>query len=786
MRRLRFQNHEDLRHLATLDTPLWVFDVTRHRMWWANSAALDFWKAADLESLLARDFSSDTDVVRERLRQIVALAVGPDSTPTQETWTLYPLNEPVQALISLQPVRLEESGDGILIEVRRELGYDGDAESMRILEAARATAIMVASFTLDGRLLAQNPASAAVYGRLPAPGADAVMLDQRLMDPDLTRRILASMSAGENCVVEARVRTRNGPRDHLVSVRRGRDPVTGAFVAILTEEDVTEIVHQRERQHDVHRQLKGTIAETGDRLRRSEERFALAAEMAAIWDLDITRDRLYVSPSLMHALGYDEETFLSILRDEGAVGMVFPDDLDVFHRTFRCIPEAPDRPIEGEMRLQTRAGDALWYLAKGRFIVDVSGTPVRSVGILTDITRLKALEASLMAAQRMEAIGQLTGGIAHDFNNLLTVIQGNAQLLQELCHAPDLREAEPELGGELTAEIVRAVQRGAELTRHLLAFARQQTLKPRTVDLRPLMADMQKTIQRALTETITVTLAPRAGQAAPWPIWADPAQVEAALLNIAINARDAMPDGGTLDLDCANHHFASRAEARAIGLEVDPGDYVEISVRDTGKGMLPDTLSRAFEPFFTTKGVGRGSGLGLSMVLGFSRQSRGDTVIESQPDNGTLVRVFLPRAVVAAQQRDLPPQIEPQRGRGERVHMIEDDPAVAGALARILTGLGYRVTTSATASEALRAETSAIDVFIADVILPGGLNGVDFARAIRTLHPGARMILMSGHPGALLRDLEPGLAQAVLDKPIDTAVLALTLRRVLAPEPLPG
>ena len=387
--------------------------------------------------------------------------------------------------------------------------------------------------------------------------------------------------------------------------------------------------------------------------------------------------------------------------------------------------------------------------------------------MLTDITRKKQLEAKLVASQKLEAIGQLTGGIAHDFNNLLTIIQGNVELLQELGQADET----------ITSEVVNAVQRGAELTRHLLAFSGKQTLDPAPLDIAHLLTRMRGTLLRVLSEAIeTVFRAPDD----LWAAFADAAQTEAALLNIALNARGVMAKGGTLTIKAENLVINQGEAPHALSLP--SGDYVKISVTDTGSGMSKDVIAKAFEPFFTTKEVGKGSGLGLSMVLEFSQQSGGDAQIESTVGTGTTISIFLPRA-----QEVLLPEVPkvvyaPPKGNGEHIHILEDNAQVMSALRRLATSLGYTVSSSMTVDLALNAaqQDSSVVVFLIDVILPGGRSGVDFALELLKVRPDAKLILMSGYPdGELVRDITQSFQFGFLPKPFSRSDLADALAHAL-------
>ena len=757
MGRLSFAGQEDLRQLRQLSTPVWIFDVDRHGIWWANNQGLAFWKADTIKQIQQRDFSSDSATVRERLRQIVDLASG-DSHVT-DTWTLYPAGSPQTVILSFQPVEIEDNFRGILIELVQVLDRNADDDTWRLLEAARATSLIMTTFSLEGVLLAQNPASLACY--------ETTDLADRFVNEKDTALVLRKAASNETANWEAEVKTSTGVRTHSISVRKGRDPITGDFVTVLSEEDVTERARLRKRQETETKALQHEVAESSDKLRISQERYALAVQTAAIWDWDVVEDKLFMSPNFLNALGYDPDDFKETLRSRRLVGLLHPEDVVGYEEKIAEHLASPGQRLTHELRFIAKSGDVLWFHCQGKCVHDASGNPTRSVGLLTDITQKKNLEATLLVSQRMEAIGQLTGGIAHDFNNLLTVIQGNAELLEEISDADS----------ELTREIVRAVQRGADLTTHLLAFAKQQTLLPKSLDLNLLIPEMKKTLLRAISETVTIEYE---GGDDLWEVHADPTQLETAILNIALNARDAMPSGGTLTITCTNKKITEIEEAD--DLELDADQYVEISVADTGRGMSEETLRKAFEPFFTTKGVGQGSGLGLSMVLGFSRQSRGDARISSQADGGTTVSFYLPKsdethALVAKGHKT-----EVQLGNGEHVHILEDNQQVQETVSKLVSSFGYKVTTSNDVIQALKwaKDHPKTDLYLVDVLLPGGLGGVDFAKQLKVSQPDAKILFMSGYSENQLAESN-GMPkdQNFISKPFEKGAFSRALGSVL-------
>ncbi len=371
--------------------------------------------------------------------------------------------------------------------------------------------------------------------------------------------------------------------------------------------------------------------------------------------------------------------------------------------------------------------------------LELRRTPTPEGGFVltvTDMTRRAQAEAVLREAQKMQAIGQLTGGIAHDFNNLLTVILGNLELARGKLDGT----------GALQTRLERAAwaaQRGATLTSQLLAFARKQPLAPAPIDLAAAMPELVPLLRRTLGEAIEIRYVETAGL---WPAMADPTQLESAVLNLALNARDAMPEGGKLTIELANKVLDEDYAARSA--EVAPGDYVMVAVSDTGHGMTPEVAARVFEPFFTTKPDGKGTGLGLAMVFGFVKQSGGHVKVYSEPGHGTTMRLYLPRAagVAAAQPRVRAP-IELPRG-GATVLVVEDDPAVREVAAAILDDFGHRVLQAEDGEEGLRvfgAHMGEIDLLLTDVVLPGRLRGRELAEQVAAVRPDVRILFMSGY-----------------------------------------
>ena len=386
------------------------------------------------------------------------------------------------------------------------------------------------------------------------------------------------------------------------------------------------------------------------------------------------------------------------------------------------------------------------------------------------VGRTRAEEA-LLQAQKLEAIGQLTGGVAHDFNNLLTVISGNLQMLRErVAHAPVL--------SELADAAMKAGERGADLTRKLLAFSRRQPLQPREINISELVQSMTDMLQRTLGETIRIETALQPGLA---KIVADPGGLENALLNLALNSRDAMPQGGQLTIETAS--FVPDSGNMVGETDMAPGEYVILAVSDTGCGMSQEVMKRAFEPFFTTKGAGKGSGLGLASVYGFVKQSGGHIKINSEFLRGTTVQLFLPQAKGYAEATgqdfaagDIP------RADGETVLLVEDDESVRKLASTFLRELGYAVLEAADAEQALAALESgrAIDLMFTDLVMPGGMNGMELGGEVLRRRPAMKVLYTSGYSeNAVAQDGKFDGSTQLISKPYTKESLGNHIRRVL-------
>jgi signal transduction histidine kinase/ActR/RegA family two-component response regulator len=426
--------------------------------------------------------------------------------------------------------------------------------------------------------------------------------------------------------------------------------------------------------------------------------------------------------------------------------------------------------------VRSSSGKLLYVRVNGKPFFDKTGVFLGYRGTSTDETatvearqRAEQAEEQLRQSQKMEAVGQLTGGVAHDFNNLLGVVVGNLELLQERI------AADPE-SAELLGESLAAALRGADVTRQLLAFSRRQPLQPKLVEPNEIITGTSKLLARTIGEQIAVRLDLLDDA---WQVLIDPGQLESALLNLAVNARDAMPQGGTLTIETANFSFDDE-EARTH-VEGTAGDFLMVAVSDTGTGMPPEILARVFEPFFSTKGVGKGTGLGLSMVYGLVKQSGGNAKIYSEPGRGTTVRLYLPRAPADAQRREAPEAPIAAAIGGERVLVVEDNEALRRLARRQLRELGYQIVEAGTGAEAVKVLESdqAIDLLFTDIVMPGGMDGRELARRAVALRPGLKALFMSGFTLAQGARADADLSGALISKPFRKSELALRIRAAL-------
>lgn len=508
---------------------------------------------------------------------------------------------------------------------------------------------------------------------------------------------------------------------------------------------------------DEHARVKADKARTEKALRKTEARQeAILRTLPIVFHsrgVEPPFAPLFVSESVEAITGFPAERFLA----EPAFGAsrIHPDDR-----------QAVIQRVSAAVRTGHYAVEFRWLCADGEYRVlqdqgvlapSEDGEAHEIFGVILDATDRRSLEEQLAQARKMEAVGQLTGGVAHDFNNLLTVVLGNIDMLATRKEEEDRRMRRIEA-------VRQAAERGRDLTGQLLAFSRRQHLSPVTLDVNVLIQEFAPLLRQAVGEAVTLDVE-LAGEQLKTHV--DPTQLETALLNLAVNARDAMPDGGRLRIRTWREPGAN-----------DPA-WVCVEVADTGVGMPEEVRSRVFEPFFTTKEVGKGSGLGLSQVYGFVRQSEGEVRLDSDVGQGTTFQLLLP---ASNRRAETPRRVQATReivGGTERILLVEDDPTVLSLTYDVLTNLGYSVQTATNAAEALDrlGADLRIDLLFTDVVMPGGVSGLSLARAARDLRPGLRVLLTSGFvgEGRVVDDCEFPL----VDKPYETSVLAATLRKLL-------
>ncbi len=430
---------------------------------------------------------------------------------------------------------------------------------------------------------------------------------------------------------------------------------------------------------------------------------------------------------------------------------------------------ARDGRYERETVCVRKDGSEFWANLVIHPIRDESGELVGFAKITRDISARRELEDRLRQAQKLEAIGKLTGGVAHDFNNHLTVIYGGLDRARAMAgNNPMLTQA--------VDAAMKGAERAATVTGQLLAFARRQPLAPKPVDIGSLLAHMSHLLDRVLGETIRIETIRAAGL---WGAFCDSVQLENTLLNLAVNARDAMPHGGKLTLEVANAYLDD--EYCSVNPDVKAGPYVMVAVTDTGHGMTPEVMAQAFEPFFTTKPEGHGTGLGLSQVFGFIKQSGGHVKLYSEPGHGTTVKLYLPKATKAIAAVPDAPAAPVPLGEGEVVLVVEDDAEVRDSVAAMVEDLRYRVIAAGNADEALEIlRVHAVNLVFTDVVMPGKLTSRELAERAREMQPGVKVLFTSGytqnsviHNGRLDEGVE------LLSKPYRREQLARRLRKLL-------
>jgi two-component system cell cycle sensor histidine kinase/response regulator CckA len=509
-----------------------------------------------------------------------------------------------------------------------------------------------------------------------------------------------------------------------------------------------------------------------DALRAAEERmrFALQNADVGIWDMDFATGRLQWSETIEAHYGLQPGTFRGTF--DAFIACVHPDDWASLRETFSQAAKS-GADFSTFHRAVWPDGTVRWLSGAGRVLLDDRGEAVRGVGISMDITARRTLEQQYQQAQKLEAIGRLAGGVAHDFNNLLTAILGFGRFVLDSFADDDDRRADME-------QIVQAADRASALTRQLLAFSRREVVQPVALKLNKVVVETHKMLRRLIGEDIEIELALAEDAGI---VHADPGQLDQIIMNLAVNARDAMPGGGRLTIETANVDLDASFGSRHGPVE--PGPYVMLAVTDTGVGMTEDTRRRLFEPFFTTKEAGKGTGLGLATVFGIVKQGGGYLYVSSEPGRGSTFTIYLPRLAATAASAT-PPSRPPVRSGSETVLLVEDEQPVRLLVQTILEGGGYRVIGAANPREAeiaLGDRLDEVDVLVTDVIMPGGTGPALFAQ-LRCTSPRLRVLYISGYSGDTSfrnGELDPGVA--FLQKPFTADSLLRKLREVLDLQP---
>ncbi|MBL4835667.1 MAG: PAS domain-containing protein [Pseudomonas sp.] len=540
---------------------------------------------------------------------------------------------------------------------------------------------------------------------------------------------------------------------------------------------------------------------------QSVERVQLALAAGAIlgtWNWDLLTDRFMVDEAFANAFGLDPALGREGLPLAQIVETVHPEDKDGLARAIDEAIARGGRYVH-QYRVRRRDGNYYWLEANGRVDHAPDGTAVSFPGVLIDVEGRRAVEAErdraiaelqnlnetleqrvaersaelmdaearLRQSQKMEAVGQLTGGLAHDFNNLLAGISGSLELMRVRLQQGRHNEVERYISAAQGAS-----KRAAALTHRLLAFSRRQTLDPKPTNVDRLVGDMQEMIQRSVGPSIVVEVV---GTSGLWPVLVDAPQLESTLLNLCINARDAMPDGGRITVETANKWLDERA---AQQLQIPEGQYLSLCVTDTGIGMDPELIARVFEPFFTTKPLGSGTGLGLSMIYGFAQQSGGQVRIYSEVGQGTTVCLYLPRHYGEIESESLvaaTPLLN-RSEQGETVLVVDDEPTVQMLVAEILEELGYTTIEAGDSAAGLKILQSdvRIDLLVTDVGLPGGLNGRQMADAARMFRPDLKVLFITGYAENSIvgnGHLAPGMA--MLTKPFSIESMTQRVRSMI-------
>jgi PAS domain S-box-containing protein len=636
---------------------------------------------------------------------------------------------------------------------RHEAALRADAARSRAIAELTSDYVFSIGFTPDGEMINEwmTAAFERITGYTPEDFGERGLW-VRLFHPDDTsiiERIHATAKAGRPYVEEFRIITKWGETRWMREYGQPEwDEERQVVRLIAAAQDITESKRAEEA------------------LRESEQRYRLITENASdlVSLFDAQGRYVYASPSHLLVTGYDPATLVGAHITD----FVHPDDRAMMHEQWRTTLRGSGTD---DVMFRYRHADGAYRWCEATMTTIVRAGARYVIGAGRDVTERKRLESQLQHAQKMESVGRLAGGIAHDFNNLLAAIIGYADLVEEALPAGTAVHSD-------LAEIQKAARRAASLTRQLLAFARRQVFAPQPLNLSELILDMDKLLRRLIGEDIELLTLPGAGL---WPVKADPGQIEQVLVNLVVNARDAMPDGGKLIIETANADLDMAYAREHIG--VNPGLYVLLTVSDNGVGMGEEVKRNVFEPFFTTKELGKGTGLGLATCYGIVKQHGGNIWAYSEVGHGTTIKVYLPCAegdaatLARREAESLPP-----RG-AETVLLVEDEDAVRTLNARVLRAQGYTVLEATNGIEALEIARSrlaiAIDLLLTDVVMPL-MGGKALADQLTALFPTIRVLYTSGYTESMaIQHDRLGARTAFIQKPVSPAALARKVREVL-------
>ncbi len=641
-----------------------------------------------------------------------------------------------------------------LVPHHRDMDYEYELLHAAIDRAGDAFVVSHLDFSEEARgrrIIYVNPAFTRIfgYGRDEAMDrAPAELIFGPLTDAEQVRTVQGRAIEGLGTKGEAILYHRDG---HPVDVEYEMVPIRPAGDAILLWMTVFRDISERKRQE----------AESAAQFERLRLITHVSTDLA--WDLDVASGAIWWGSNFaeqMRCPGKEPPASFAEWLD-----FVVEDDHARVAEVIEDFLEGSSDRRRDEFRVQRGDGEIRTLLQRALLVRQSDGTPARVVGSLVDLTEQRQLEEHVRRSQRMEALGKLTGGIAHDFNNLLAIVLGNAEVLKDaLEHDAELAEL-----AELTME---AAERGAQLTSRLLAFAGRQVLKPAAIDPDALIDGFAPLLRRTLRPDITLAF-DRQGDG--WRVMADRSQLELVLLNLALNAQDAMADGGSVRIATSHHVVPSNPPASEM---LASGDYLCITVSDTGTGMNAEVLRRACEPFFTTRDGQQRAGLGLATAYGFAAQSGGDLRIISAPGEGTQVQLILPRTDPAIEARNVTSAGTSHR---LRVLAVDDEPAVRRHVALLLRGLGFEVEEAESGPAALERIDAGtrFDLLLTDIVMPGGMNGFDLARKALARCPQLSVLYMSGF-AVDARERTPDMPEApVLAKPFRRAQLVEAVRSVI-------